>query len=230
MYRDTVVFETSQLLLPQVHSLPSDKSGEDTNQSFKIIPMTMFCCRVDDQTELRLIDRQHSEELFKLLDANRDHIRRWHPWVDVIRTTAAVERAITNWQQQYTNNRGFYSGIWYQGRFCGVINHLNVDWANRWTALGYWLDAGHQGKGIMTACCRTMIDHSFNVWKLNRITIECATENARSRAIPERLGFKLEGIAREIEWVHDRHVDHAMYSLLRSEYKNQLSQNSPEKP
>jgi ribosomal-protein-serine acetyltransferase len=177
----------------------------------------MFCYRVNDQTELQLIDRQYTESLFKLIEANREHIRQWHPWVDAIRAPAAVERAIINWQQQYTNNRGFYAAIRYQGRFCGVINHLNVDWANRWTALGYWLDAGHQGKGIMTACCRTLIEHSFNVWKLNRVTIECATENTRSRAIPERLGFKLEGVARQIEWVHDRFVDHAMYSLLRSE-------------
>jgi ribosomal-protein-serine acetyltransferase len=179
----------------------------------------MFSARVNDEIELRLIDRQCTEMLFKLIDANRDHIRKWHPWVDAIRTNVAVERAIINWQQQYMNNRGFYAGVWYQDRFCGVINHLNVDWVNRWTALGYWLDAGHQGKGIMTTCCRAMIDHSFTVWKLNRITIECATENTRSRAIPERLGFKLEGIARQIEWVHDRFVDHAMYSLLRSEYK-----------
>jgi ribosomal-protein-serine acetyltransferase len=178
----------------------------------------MFCCRVNEKTELRLIDRQDTHELFKLLDANRDHIRQWHPWVDAIRAAPAVERAIVNWQQQYANNRGFYAGIWHHGHFCGVINHLNVDWVNRWTALGYWLDKEHQGKGIMTACCRTMIDHSFNVWKLNRVTIECATENTRSRAIPERLGFKLEGIARQIEWVHDRFVDHAMYSLLRSEH------------
>ena len=178
----------------------------------------MFCCQVNEETELRLIDRQNADALFQIIDANREHIRQWHPWVDAIRTTMAVERAIINWQQQYTNNRGFYAGVWHQGNFCGVINHLTVDWANRWTAFGYWLDAGHQGKGIMTACCRTLIDHSFNVWKLNRITIECATENTRSRAIPERLGFKLEGISRQIEWVHDRFVDHAIYSLLREEH------------
>jgi hypothetical protein len=99
-----------------------------------------------------------------------------------------------------------------------MINHLNVDWLNRWTALSYWLDAAHQGQGIMTACCRAMVDHGFNAWKLNRITIECATRNTRSRAIPERLGFKLEGIVRGIEWLHDCYVDHAMYGLLRSDY------------
>jgi ribosomal-protein-serine acetyltransferase len=189
-----------------------------------IPPTFMFCCPVNEQTELRLIDRQHTEEIFKVVAANREHIRKWHPWVDLIQSAAAMARAIANWQQQHANNRGLFAGIWHQDRLCGVINHLNVDWVNRWTAFGYWLDAGHQGRGIMTACCRVMIDHSFNVWKLNRITIECATENTPSRAIAERLGFKLEGVTRQVEWVHDRYVDHAVYGLLRSDYNGCESQ------
>ena len=186
--------------------------------------MTMFGCQVNEQTELRLIDRQHARELFTLLDANRAHVRRWHPWVDLITSAAAVEKAITTWQQQYANNRGFHAGIWFQGRFCGVINHINVDWPNRWTSFGYWLDAAHQGQGIMTASCRAMIDHSFHTWNLNRIVIECAAENTRSRAIAERLGFKLEGVTRQSEWIDNHFVDHALYGLLRSDYHSTPSQ------
>ncbi len=69
----------------------------------------------------------------------------------------------------------------------------------------------------MTACCRALVADGFERWKLNRVTIECATDNTRSRAIPERLGFKLEGIVRGIEWLHDRYVDHAMYGLLKED-------------
>jgi ribosomal-protein-serine acetyltransferase len=69
----------------------------------------------------------------------------------------------------------------------------------------------------MTECCRAFIAHAFETWKLNRITIECATENTRSRGVPERLGFKLEGVVRQSEWLHDRYVDHALYGLLKSD-------------
>jgi ribosomal-protein-serine acetyltransferase len=186
----------------------------------------MFCCTINEQTELRLIDRQQSEELFTLLDSNRDHLRRWHPWVDIMRSVGDVEGAIAAWQQLYMNNRAVFAGIWFKGRLCGMINCPNVDWSNRWTALSYWLDAAHQGQGIMTACCRAMVAHGFNTWKLNRITIECATENTRSRAIAERLGFKAEGIIRGIEWLHDRYVDHAMYGLLRSDWVNDAWMNA----
>ena len=177
----------------------------------------MFGLRVNEQTELRLIDCQHSGELLQLFEANRGHLRPWHPWVDMMRSADVVEKAITVWQQQYANRRGCHFGIWFNGRFCGMISYNNIDPLNRWAALFYWLDAAHQGHGIMTACCRTLVLDGFDRWKLNRITIECATHNTRSRAIPERLGFKLEGIVRGIEWLHDRYVDHAMYGLLRGD-------------
>jgi len=161
------------------------------------------------------VDPTHAGELWSLLELNRNHLRPWHPWVDKVRLPADVERAITVWQRQETNNRGFYAGIWHQRRLCGMINHLNVDWPNRCTALSYWLDEAHQGRGIMTACCRAMITHSFDTWQLNRITIECATDNFRSRAVAERLGFKLEGVVRQIEWLQDHFADHALYGRLR---------------
>ncbi len=107
-----------------------------------------------------------------------------------------------------------------------MIYHLNVDWANRSTALSYWLDEAHQGKGIMTACCRAFVSHAFTTWKMNRITIQCATKNTRSRAIPERLGFKLEGIIREAEWLYDHYVDHMLYGLLRSDLETAI-QHTP---
>lgn len=178
----------------------------------------MFSCTVNEQTELRLVERQHSLEFFKVLDLNREHLRRGDPWVNLIHSVTDVENAITGWQRQYVNNRGFCAGIWFKGQFCGIVNHLNVDWSNRWTALGYWLDEGHQGQGIMTECCRTMVSHAFNAWNLNRVTIECGSQNTRSRAIPERLGFKLEGIVREAQWLQDHFIDHAVYGLLRSDY------------
>jgi ribosomal-protein-serine acetyltransferase len=183
----------------------------------------MFCCKVEEHIELRLVDTSHSGELFQLLEANRSHLRPWHSWVDILRTETDVERAITAWQQQHAMNRRFCAGIWFKDHFCGILNHLNVDWPNRWSALSYWLDAGHQGKGIMTACCRAFVAHGFNSWKLNRVTIECATHNTRSRAIPERLGFKFEGVIREVEWLHDRYVDHAVYGLLRSDYEELMA-------
>jgi len=179
----------------------------------------MFCRTVNEQIELRLVDRQHREELFELLDSNRGHLRPWLPWVDMLRSVSHVEKAIAVWQLVHGSNRGLFAGIWFEGQLRGMVNYEAIDWLNRWSALSYWLDAAYQGQGIMTSCCEAMIAHGFNTLKLNRITIESATENARSRAIAERLGFALEGTVRGIEWVHDHYCDHVIYGLLRADYQ-----------
>ncbi len=178
------------------------------------------------KTELWLLEPQHSEALFRLVDANRQHLRRWHPWADRITAVSAAEMLIAAGLTQFAQRRGFCAGIWFEGQLCGAINHVAVDWANRATALSYWLDEAHQGRGIMTAACRICTRHAFESWKLNRVGIECGAENTRSRAVAERLGFRFEGIVRGAELLHGRYVDHALYSLLRVDFTPEPAGNS----
>jgi len=176
-----------------------------------------FHCRINDELELRLLDQRHAQSLFELVDANRESFRRWMAWLDRTRSVADVNSSIDASLRQVAENNGYRAGIWSRGILCGVIGHHGIDWTNRSTSLGYWLDAAHQGKGIMTESCRAIVDHDFTELQLHRIVIRCATENRRSRAIPERLGFSFEGVAREAEWLYDHFVDLAVYSKLRSD-------------
>jgi ribosomal-protein-serine acetyltransferase len=64
-----------------------------------------------------------------------------------------------------------------------------------------------------------LVEHAFGELDLNRVVISCATENKKSCAIPERLGFRQEGIQRQAEWLYDRFVDHAVYATLASAWR-----------
>ena len=116
--------------------------------------------------------------------------------------------------------RGFFqAGIWHEGRLAGVVGHLGIDRENLSTELGYWLGEEFEGRGLATAACRALVDHAFGELGLNRVSIACATENKKSCAIPERLGFRREDIRRQAEWLYDRFVDHAVYAALASEWQ-----------
>lgn len=99
------------------------------------------------------------------------------------------------------------------------MGHVNVDRADRKTELGYWIAEDYQGRGIVTRAVRALIDHAFAVLNLNRVEIQAAQTNVRSRAIAEKLGFRLEGTLRQSEWADSRYLDHAVYGLLRAEWK-----------
>lgn len=182
----------------------------------------MFRCQVRDDVDLALIEPRHVRLLFDLIDSNREHLRPWMSWVDQRKTLADAANYIAGALKQFAVAQGFHAGIWSQGVLCGMINCHPIDWPNKATCLEYWLAASHQGKGIMTASCRAVTLHALTELGLHRVTIRCATENIRSRSIPQRLGFTFEGISRGCEWLNDRFVDHAVYALLKTDQLSEI--------
>ena len=99
-----------------------------------------------------------------------------------------------------------------------MAGFIAVDWSHRTTGIGYWLGQEFAGSGTMTAAIRALTDHALRVWELNRVEIGAATENRRSRAIPERLGFREEGTVRQAQRVGNRYLDLAVYSMLAEDW------------
>jgi ribosomal-protein-serine acetyltransferase len=159
----------------------------------------VFNHKLTGNTELRLLEERHAMELTNLTDRNREHLRAWLPWVDASHTLEDRKNFIRGALQQFAQNKGFVAGIWHEGRLTGVIGYDPIDWENRTVEVGYWFDEEHQGQGLVTAACRAFVDHAFGELGLNRVVISCATENKKSCAIPERLGFRREGVQRQAE-------------------------------
>jgi ribosomal-protein-serine acetyltransferase len=174
---------------------------------------------IDNNTHLRTLSLSDAPALLKRVQENREYLRRWLPWVDGTKVVKDVEDFIKANILQTESNQGIHAGIFWENNIVGMIGHHQIAWNNKFTSLGYWLAEDFTGKGIMTRACKTIIDYSFKDLNLNRIEIGAAVENKASRAIPERLGFKLEGILRQREWLYDHFVDHALYSILKSEWK-----------
>jgi len=178
----------------------------------------MLIKRLNDETELRLLEVRHSESLFILTDESRTYLREWLPWVDFTKTISDSKQFIEGTLQQFSSNNGFQAGIWYKGKLAGVVGLHKINWANRSTSIGYWLGEGFQGKGLMTNAVKAVIEYCFSELKLNRIEIRVATENDKSIAIPKRLGFQEEGCLRDAEWLYNKFVDHYVFGLTKEDY------------
>ncbi|HSI86191.1 MAG: GNAT family N-acetyltransferase [Candidatus Methylacidiphilales bacterium] len=183
----------------------------------------MLAHHVDKCTTLRMLQPHHAEELCRLTEANRDHLRRWLPWLDHSREVKDSATFIAGNVRGFADNGTFTCGIWYEGALCGVLGYNRIDWGNKTAFPGYWLARDFEGKGIMTSCCRVLVRHAFAEYRLNRVAIHVATENHRSQAIPDRLGFAKEGVLRQAEWLYDHFVDHTVNGLLRSEAAAELT-------
>jgi ribosomal-protein-serine acetyltransferase len=168
---------------------------------------------VTDDIKLRLLKEADAKELQALIEANRAYLAPWLPWA-AGQTFEDTLDFIRGTQSQAGDKEGFQAAVVTDEGIVGVVGCVTIDSANRSTRIGYWLDKGHQDKGIVTTAVGVLVDHALTVWQLNRIEIVVAIENRRSRAIPERLGFREEGRLRQYQLVGDRYLDCISYSTL----------------
>ena len=169
--------------------------------------------------ELRSLNLREAKALFALVEANRERLRRWLPWPDTNRNVLDSRAYILRVRAHARAGVGQSFGVWWKDRLVGVAGFVWIDAANHRAAIGYWLAQEAEGHGLMTAAVKALLRHGFRTLKLNRIEIHVGIRNRRSRAIPERLGFRHEGTLRQAERLGGRFVDHAVYGMLASEWR-----------
>lgn len=179
----------------------------------------MFSYQIDEHLKLILPQPRHAEEITKVVLANIEQLKLWMPWATDDYSSSSARDFIKRNLKTYAETGSFSASIILEEKFVGAVGFHNLDVPNKSAYIGYWLAKEAQGKGIMTRCCRVLIDYLFDVLELNRVQINCNIENAKSRAIPERLDFTLEGIHRQVEFLNNHFGDWAIYAMLKQDWK-----------
>lgn len=158
---------------------------------------------------LEPLQPSHDEALFQIIHNSRSHLYRWLPWLQRIHSVQDTRAFIAD----LIDERGPQFVVCVNYGICGAVGFYEVDKRERSATLGYWLGADYAGQGIMHDALQALCRFGFGSLGLERIEIHCALENSRSRRVPERLGFFFEGVKARAEWLIDRYVDHAIYSI-----------------
>lgn len=174
--------------------------------------------QVDENIRLTLPMPHHAAEITNLVRENLEYLKAWMPWAKDDYSLESARSYISDNFQQLIDETGVANNIVYAGKICGQIGFHDLDSSNKSVKMGYWIAANLQGRGIVTKCCRAFIDYGFDELDLNRIQINCNVGNIRSRRIPERLGFELEGIHRQAEKLQDGFGDWSVYAMLKQDW------------
>lgn len=174
--------------------------------------------QINDSLVLESNHLSHAEENHALINSNRCYLKQWLTWVDKIQTLEDSKNYIVSSIQKTEQQTDYGFVIKYKDNIIGRIGLHFIDANNKTGAIGYWISEGFQGKGIITNACKALLHFGFTDLNLNRIEIKCATENLKSKAIPEKLLFKQEGIQRQAEFLNNQFTDLYVYSLLKEEW------------
>ncbi|WP_457667755.1 GNAT family N-acetyltransferase [Thiolapillus sp.] len=176
----------------------------------------MFRLVIDEELHLVFLEEALAAPVFELIDANREYLGRWLPWVPDTRSVADVQMFIQRSITGFSNMSGLVCAIEYRGEIVGIISYNKISRKLKKVEIGYWLAENRQGQGIMTRCCHRLIDHAFVSMDMEKVEIRVAVDNQPSRRLCERLGMTLEGIISNAERLSQGIVAHAIYGLHRS--------------
>ena len=175
--------------------------------------------QVEDGLDLHQVTMDDAAELFAAVDANREYLREWLPWLDRTNNVDDETSFIASTLEEYERGDGVLYGIRLEGNLIGTISLNWIDWENRGCGVGYWLAEDQTGNGYATKSCIRLMEHCFDDLGLHRFVLEAATDNFPSRAIAENLGMRLEGITKDREWLYDHYVDAALYAITAPEWR-----------
>lgn len=134
--------------------------------------------------------------VFQAIEASIHELKPWLSFAQRKQTEEEVEISIRKSYYEFLQREDLRFLVFLKdtGEFVASSGLHRIDWSVPKFEIGYWIDSRFSGKGYMTEAVEGITNFAFTELKANRIEIRCDSQNIKSRVIPEKLGFKLEGI------------------------------------
>lgn len=159
--------------------------------------------------------------------SNEDWLTPWEPsapvpWAER-HSVASYLHMLRRLRRQEAAGTALPFGLTYEDELVGQVTVSNVvRGAWRSAQVGYWVDQEHAGRGVMTTAVALVVDHCFGRVGLHRVEADIRPENARSRRVVEKLGFREEAYYLRYLDIAGGWRDHIGYALTTEDCPNGL--------
>ncbi|MHA2253478.1 MAG: GNAT family N-acetyltransferase [Candidatus Kariarchaeaceae archaeon] len=178
----------------------------------------------------RLIIRKYEQDdgkaYYDLLQKNHDHLEEEVSEVRKLKNSADAEIFIRKLISQWIIRKRFVLAICEKEskRIIGQIWIEPIKWEFPLLQIGYYIDKGEEGKGLVTESVKACLSFLFNHVKARKVEIHCKATNKKSYRVAERCGFKKEAHLRDRVMTNEGIIgDLLYYGLLNSEYHEQIT-------
>jgi ribosomal-protein-serine acetyltransferase len=188
----------------------------------------MFQLAVDDEIALVLAEERHAPAMTELIVRNQRRLARWEPWAEQPATLDGTRAYIRAALEDFLRGRQISTIITLERgqRFIGRCGIRINPYAGSGD-IGYWIDADYEGRGITSRAARALVSSVFVELDLKKVDLRTSVENARSRALAERLGFSFEGVLPAGLRFSDRADDVALYGVTADKWSALHSRSTP---
>jgi len=143
---------------------------------------------------LRCWQRDDAPLVKDAIDSSLDELRLWMPWARTEPSPLeSIAQRIEQFRRAFEEGRDWTYGILdaAESRVIGGSGLHPRTQPGR-LEIGYWIRSSDTGQGFATEVAAALADRAFQLHGADGVEIRCDPRNARSAAVPQRLGFTLE--------------------------------------
>jgi len=176
---------------------------------------------------IRCYEPDDARGMHEAITRSTEHLLPWLPWVQHEPKTLQDRLSLIRlFRGQFDLGLDYTFGIFekQEGKFIGGTG-LHTRIGRNAREIGYWIDVDHVGKGYATEAVTGLLRTAFEIEGISRIEIRCDPLNVRSLHVPEKLGFRMEGIIQRS--LYDNLVDTMIWSMTKENYATCSLRNTP---
>jgi ribosomal-protein-serine acetyltransferase len=147
-----------------------------------------------------------------------NELMEWLPFAQKLPTVDETEANLREAHINFLKRQSLRFLIFHKdtNEFIGITSFEGVVWDIPKCEIGYWINTKYSGNGFMAEAVKELAKFGLNQLKFKRIEIRCESTNFKSRSIPEKLGFELEGILKNDDLSADgsKLTDTCIYALV----------------
>lgn len=178
-----------------------------------------------DRLFIRMPKPGDGKVVYDAIQASIQELKPWMVFAQKEQTEEEIEESIRKSHIQFLQREDLRLLVFSNetGEFIASAGLHRINWDIPQFEIGYWIDSRFSGKGYMVEAAKGITDYAFTELKANRVEIRCDSLNKKSRAIPEKLGFKLEGILESASVTVDENGlrDMCVFAMTRNTYEKE---------
>lgn len=146
---------------------------------------------------MRPFEPADTPALVAVVRTEHDRLQPWFPWAQSVPTVTSQLAWVRETRAAFDTDDNYVLGAFDRSnRLVGATGwHPRVGPGA--VEIGYWVVAQAEGKGLVTEWCAGLTRLALTVLGYERTVIRLDAANARSRGVPQRLGYRLHGVTIE---------------------------------
>lgn len=189
---------------------------------------------------LPVLTRRAEAGVLQLRELRRRDVRAWRevrarnvewlsPWEATVppdsgEAVPSFGQMVARFREEARSGRTLAWAMTLDGRLVGQVTVAGITMGSlRGASIGYWIDSRVAGLGLTPMAVAMACDHCFQVLRLHRIEIVIRPENAASRRVVQKLGFRREGARPGYLHIDGAWRDHEVFALNAEEAPRSLA-------